>query len=251
MLQSTSPVPQHIAIIMDGNGRWAQERGLPRAFGHRAGAERVKEIVEHCSDLGVKYITMYAFSWENWERPEEEIHQLMRLLDEFIRRETPDMLKKGIRLQSIGRIDHLPEDTVQHLKQSIKETAGGKKICLTLALSYGSRQEIVDAVRTVAGQVKSGELNPKDIDERSIQQALYTADYPDPDLLVRTSGELRLSNFLLWQLSYTEIYVTEKNWPDFDIVELEKAITEYQKRDRRYGKTKSTAKESERISLRS
>lgn len=247
MMQTPRAIPRHIAIIMDGNGRWAQEKGFPRVFGHRAGAERVHDIIESCLNLGVEYVTLYAFSWENWDRPSQEIEQLMVLLNEFIRIEKPNMLQKGIRLNAIGRLDQLPQENIRHLHETIAETAAGNKLCLTLALSYGSRQEIVDAVRGLTGKVRDGKLSPDEIDEQSISDSLYTAGCPDPDLLIRTSGEMRLSNFLLWQLSYTEIYVTQKNWPDFDEAELIRAIDEFGRRDRRYGKTHSDSQQTERV----
>jgi len=228
--------PRHIAIIMDGNGRWASARGLPRIFGHRAGAESVRRIVEAACELGVKALTLYAFSWENWDRPGEEIHELMGLLDDFVRRETPTLLANQIRLRAIGRVDELPEQVVGNLRRAIAHTASMTRMTLTLALSYGGRQEIVDAARRVARLVQRGELQPDHIDEFVFAQQLYAPDLPDPDLLIRTSGEQRLSNFLLWQLSYAELYVTPKLWPDFTKEDLAEAMTEYERRERRFGK---------------
>ena len=229
--------PYHVAIIMDGNGRWATSRGLPRLFGHRAGADAVRRIVEACCELGVKALTLYAFSWENWDRPREEIRELMGLLDEFIRREAPTLMANQVRLKAIGRVEELPADVLTHLHQTIAATARFDRLTLTLALSYGGRQEIVDAARRLAELVRRGELQVEHIDEHLFAQQLYTADLPDPDLLIRTSGEQRLSNFLLWQSSYTELYVTPKLWPDFSKDDLVEAIAEYERRERRFGKT--------------
>jgi undecaprenyl diphosphate synthase len=229
-------IPAHIAIIMDGNGRWASARGLPRVVGHNAGAETVRRVVERCYALGVKALTLYAFSWENRNRPREEIRQLMGLLDEFVRRETPTLIDKQIRLNAIGRIGELPRDVVQHLRKTIAMTAMFDRMVLTLALGYGGRQELVDAARRIAVLVQQGKLQPSEIDERCVASHLYTADLPDPDLLIRTSGEQRLSNFLLWQSSYTELYVTPKPWPDFSQEDLDEAIAEYHRRERRFGK---------------
>ncbi len=229
--------PHHIAIIMDGNGRWAATRGLPRLFGHRAGAETVRRVVEACYDLGVKVLTLYAFSWENWARPTDEVRELMGLLDEFIHGETPKLLKHQIRLTAIGRLDELPTGVFTHLHETMRRTAHMDRMTLVLALSYGGRQEIVDAARRLAEAVHRGELVPADIDERRFAQQLYTAALPDPDLLIRTSGEQRLSNFLLWQSSYTELYVTPKLWPDFSKADLCEAIANYAQRERRFGRT--------------
>ena len=220
---------------MDGNGRWAARRGLPRIFGHRAGADAVRRIVEASAQIGIKALTLYAFSWENWQRPADEVRELMGLLDEFIRRETPTLLANGIRLRAIGRLDELPADVMGHLRRAIAQTAQLERMTLTLALSYGGRQEIVDAVRRIAERVQQGALRPQEIDERTFAQFLYTHDLPDPDLVIRTSGEQRLSNFLLWQSSYTELYVTPKLWPEFDKTDLLEAIAEYRRRERRFG----------------
>ena len=232
-------LPQHIAIIMDGNGRWATSRGLPRIFGHRAGAEAVRRITEACCELGVGALTLYAFSWENWDRPPSEIRELMGLLEEFMRRETPTLLKNRVRLQAIGRLEELPADVLTGLRSTIADTAVGDRLVLTLALSYGGRQEIVDAVRRLAEDVRQGRLQPEQIDEARVSQALYTSGLPDPDLLIRTSGEQRLSNFLLWQSSYTELYVTPKLWPDFTKDDLRQAIAEFERRERRFGRMTS------------
>ena len=228
--------PHHIAIIMDGNGRWATARGLPRMFGHRAGAAAVRRVVEACCELGVSVLTLYAFSWENRDRPPEEIQQLMALLDEFIRRERSTLLEQRVRLRAIGRLEELPARVVGNLRRVIAETASCDQMTLTLALSYGGRQEIVDAARRLAKLVQGGQLQPEQINETHFTQQLYAADLPDPDLLIRTSGEQRLSNFLLWQSSYTELYVTSTLWPDFSKADLLEAMTEYERRERRFGK---------------
>ena len=229
--------PHHIAIIMDGNGRWAAARGLPRILGHRAGVEAVRRTVEAACELGVKVLTLYAFSWENWDRPQEEIQELMKLLDEFIIAELPSLERQQIRLRAIGRLDQLPPETLSNLRYVVEQTARCTRMTLTLALSYGGRQEIIDAVKRIAAQVQSGTLQPEQIDEPLFSRSLYTADLPDPDLLIRTSGEQRLSNFLLWQASYTEFHVTPKFWPDFSRADLAEAIADYEQRERRFGRT--------------
>ena len=235
-MEETLRPPHHLAIIMDGNGRWATARGLPRVLGHQAGAAAVRRIVEACCDLGVKALTLYAFSWENRDRPVEEIHELMTLLDEFIRREAPTLLANRIRLRTIGRIDELPAGVVANLRRVIAQTASCDRMTLTLALSYGGRQEIVDAARRLAVLVRQGALQPEQIDEAVFSRHLYAPDLPDPDLLIRTSGEQRLSNFLLWQSSYTELYVTPTLWPDFSRRDLTEAISAYEQRERRFGR---------------
>ena len=228
--------PAHIAIIMDGNGRWATARGLPRVMGHHAGAVAVRRIVETCCELGIKALTLYAFSWENRDRPADEIHELMSLLDEFIRRETPTLMANRVRLRAIGRLDKLPADVMATLRRTIEQTAACDRMTLTLALSYGGRQEIIDAARRLARLVSRGAIAPEQIDEALFAQQLYAPDMPDPDLLIRTSGEQRLSNFLLWQSSYSELYVTPKLWPDFSRDNLVEAMAEYERRERRFGK---------------
>ena len=227
---------RHLAIIMDGNGRWAAARGLPRGVGHRAGAAAVRRVVESCCELGVKALTLYAFSWENRDRPTDEIQELMWLLDEFLRRETPTLLANEVRLRAIGRLDELPANVLARLRQVSDRTASFQRMTLTLALSYGGRQEIVDAARRLADQVRRGALEPSQINEARFAAALYAPDLPDPDLLIRTSGEQRLSNFLLWQSSYTELYVTPKLWPDFSKEDLVEAIAEFERRERRFGR---------------
>jgi len=228
-------VPKHIAIIMDGNGRWAKERGLPRIKGHEQGAESVRAVTEACTELGVEFLTVYAFSTENWKRPEAEVTALWALLEHFIEQETPTLMKNGVRLQAIGRIHELPESCQAALRETIDLTAANPKTTLILALNYSGRAEILDTVRQIARQSASGQLAVEDITEDLISRNLYTGAFPDPDLLIRTSGELRLSNFLLWQLSYTEIYVTQKLWPDFGKEDLREAIAEFNKRQRRFG----------------
>ena len=232
---SDTHIPQHVAIIMDGNGRWAREKGLPRREGHRAGAESVREVVEVCKKLGVSFLTLYAFSSENWKRPKSEIRALMALLKEFLRVKTPEMKSQGIRLHAIGRLEDLPSDCQRELYSAIDQTSSNSDLDLILALSYGSREEIVDAARQLASEAANGILNPEDIDSDLMSQNLYTKNIPDPDLLIRTSGERRLSNFLLWQISYAEIVISEKFWPDFREPDLKAAIAEYGERNRRFG----------------
>ena len=242
--------PHHIAIIMDGNGRWANTRGLPRVFGHRAGADAVRRVVEACCELGVRALTLYAFSWENWDRPSEEIRDLMGLLIEFIRRETPTMHRHQVRLRAIGRLSELPPNVLRQLEQAMAETAAHERLTLTLALSYGGRQEIVDAARRLAEQVAALRLQPSQIDEACFAQALSTAGLPDPDLVIRTSGEQRLSNFLLWQSSYAELYVTPKLWPEFGKADLVEALAEYERRERRFGRVADHAEQNGTLASR-
>ena len=236
MSDKAENVPEHIAIIMDGNGRWAKERGLPRVQGHRAGAESVREAVAACSELGVKYLTLYAFSSENWNRPKAEVDALMKLLERFLKDKTPEILSKNVRLQAIGRIDLLPESCRKQLNKSIESSAENDGLTLILALSYGGREEIIDGVKSVLRAVQDGHIDEAMITPELFNSHLYTRYFPDPDLMIRTSGEMRISNFLLWQLSYSEFYVTKKNWPDFRRNDLEEAIAEYNRRHRRYGK---------------
>jgi undecaprenyl diphosphate synthase len=232
---SESPVPQHIAIIMDGNGRWAQRHGLPRSEGHRRGMKVVREIIRAAARLKVGHLTLYAFSSENWKRPKEEVAFLMKACETMLRQELTMLLKEGVRLRHIGREDELPVSLQQMLANAARVTRDNRRLNLQLAFNYGARREIVDAVRKIAGEVKAGRLAVDAIDERTVAGSLYTADIPDPDLLVRTSGEMRISNFLLWQICYAEIYVTRKFWPDFSKAELERAICAFQKRHRRFG----------------
>lgn len=237
-------VPQHVAIIMDGNGRWAKQHGEDRIFGHHEGVNSVREIVEACGEIGVKYLTLYAFSTENWNRPKDEVDALMELLVATISMETPNLHKKGVRLQVIGDIKSLPESCQQELKESIELTAGNQNVTLILALSYSSKWEITDAVRKIASKVEKGELKIKDIQSKLIDEYLNTKPYPDPELMIRTSGEHRISNFLLWQLAYAEFYFTDVLWPDFRKDEFFKAIIAYQNRERRFGKTSEQISQS-------
>ena len=229
-------VPNHIAIIMDGNGRWAQRRGLPRIRGHEAGAEKVQEIVRRCARLGVGYLTLYSFSTENWNRPQSEVAHLMRLYVEYLIKERAEIMENGVRLVQVGRRKGLPDDVLLELDETMRMSAKNPGMTLCLALNYSGRAELTDAVQDIAHRVKSGELSPEAIKEDTITDALYTKGIPDPDLLIRTAGEMRISNFLLWQISYAELFVTEACWPDFDAAELDKAVQDYAKRDRRFGR---------------
>ena len=237
-----NPLPEHVAIIMDGNGRWAKARMLQRIIGHQRGVETVKRIVEECSNLGIRYLTLFAFSAENWLRPKTEVKALMLLLKHYIIAETRRMVDDNIKFQVIGNRPELPADVLHHLDEASRVTAGNTGMTLTLALSYGARQEIAAAVRRIAYEIADGRLSPDEIDENSFAGFLDTSTMPDPDFLIRTSGEMRISNFLLWQLAYTELYFTEKNWPDFDRDELMKALVHYQSRERRFGKTSDQVK---------
>lgn len=233
----TDKLPQHLAVIMDGNGRWAQERMLKRIIGHQKGVETVRVIVEECSRLGIKYLTLFAFSAENWLRPKTEVKALMALLKKYISFETGRMLADNIRFNVIGSRDELPPDVNAAVQQAIDRTAGNDGMVLTLALSYGSRQEIVRAAVQLAGDIASGTILAGHVDENRFASYLFTRDMPDPDFLIRTSGEMRISNFLLWQLAYTELYFSEANWPEFSVTELHKALRVYQARERRFGRT--------------
>lgn len=233
----TEHLPQHIAVIMDGNGRWAQLRGQERLNGHQNAITAVRDTVEACTELGIKYLTLYTFSTENWNRPQAEVSGLMELLSVTITNETETLLKNGVRLNAIGDIEALPEATYRQLKQAIADTSKGENTTLTLALSYSGRWDITQAVQKMAQAVADKRLDPKDINQDTIKQYLATAGMPDPELLIRTSGELRISNFLLWQTAYTELYFTDTLWPDFNKDELYKAIIDYQHRERRFGKT--------------
>ncbi|HRJ07016.1 MAG TPA: isoprenyl transferase [Prosthecobacter sp.] len=228
-------VPRHVAIIMDGNGRWAKERGLPRTEGHRQGAETVRRVTEACGDIGVEYLTLYAFSSENWKRPKREVDALMRLLEQFLRKKTPEMREQNIRLQAIGRLHDLPKPCQEQLHRSIEATSQNSGLTLILALSYGGREEILDGVKSLIESIERGHLDKGMVDTDVFSKHLYTRYYPDPDLLIRTSGELRLSNFLLWQVSYAEFYITPKLWPDFDKEDFFEAVREYGRRQRRFG----------------
>lgn len=229
-------IPEHIAIIMDGNGRWAKTKGNIRVFGHKAGVESVRDITEACAQLGVKYLTLYAFSTENWGRPSEEIHALIRLLISTLRSEADRLNENNIKLSAIGQIERFPEECQEELLDAIQLTKDNDRMQLCLALSYSGRWDITEAVRKLGERIKDGELLPEEIDDKMIEDHLSTASIPDPDLIIRTSGEYRLSNFLLWQLAYSELFITDTFWPDFRRSELYQAILSFQLRDRRYGK---------------
>ena len=228
-------IPRHIAVIMDGNGRWAKERGLPRREGHRAGAESVREIMEACKELGVEYLTLFAFSSENWSRPASEVHALMSLLERFLREKAKDLDKQNVRLLAIGQLDRLPPRTRELLDSIIARTADHSAMTMVRAQSYGAREEIVSAARSLAADAAAGLIGPEDVTAELFSSRLQTTGIPDPDLLIRTSGEMRISNFLLWQISYAEIVIVKKNWPDFRQGDLFEAVREYQHRHRRYG----------------
>lgn len=228
-------IPQHIAIIMDGNGRWAKERNLPRSAGHRMGISRIKQIVRQASKIGIRYLSLFAFSNENWKRPKREISMLMRALDRFLSHELKEIDRNDIRLKIIGRKDPIPQYLQRRIAHAQEYTKDNQGLTLIVALNYGSRQEIVDAVKKVTDAVLKKEIRLDDLDEGSFGNFLYTAGIPDPDLLIRTSGEIRISNFLLWQLSYSELYFLDKYWPDFSKDDLSEAILDYQKRNRRFG----------------
>lgn len=230
-------IPQHVAIIMDGNGRWAKQHGENRIFGHHEGVNSVREIVEACGEIGVKYLTLYAFSTENWNRPKEEVDALMELLVGTISMETPNLHKKGVRLQVIGDVESLPRVCQDELAESMAITADNTTVTLILALSYSSKWEITEAVRKIAAEVEKGTLKAADITSRHISEHLSSKAFPDPELMIRTSGEHRISNFLLWQLAYAEFYFTDVLWPDFRKEDFYKAILSYQNRERRFGQT--------------
>ena len=220
---------------MDGNGRWAQQRGLPRLIGHEQGAKSIRECVDAALEVGVEYLTLYAFSSENWKRPAAEVQGLMKLLERFLEEKVREMVREGVRLQAIGRLTELPDICQRKLSEAIAATSANSRLTLILALSYSGRTEIVDAVRSIARDVRAGKLLEADVTQALFSDRLYTANIPDPDMLIRTSGEIRLSNFLLWQLSYTEIHVTSKLWPDFRKVDFLNALHDYSQRSRRYG----------------
>jgi undecaprenyl diphosphate synthase len=229
-------LPVHIAIIMDGNGRWAKQKGYPRVFGHKNGVESVKVITETATELGIKYLTLYTFSTENWGRPEEEVLALMDILVDSIERETPRLMKNNIRLLTIGDINRLPANARKKLQDCIDQTSGNTGLSLILALSYSSRWEIRNAMKIMAQEIAEGKISPDDITDELISSHMTTNGIPDPELLIRTSGELRISNFLLWQIAYSELYFTETHWPAFREEEFYKAVADYQCRDRRFGK---------------
>jgi undecaprenyl diphosphate synthase len=228
-------VPKHIAIIMDGNGRWAKQQGQMRTFGHQEGVKAVKDVIEGAAEAGVKYVTLYTFSTENWKRPQFEIDALMELLVDSIHKETGTLLEKGIKLMAIGDLDALPQSCRDQLKETLNSTAGCDKMTIILALSYSARWEILNATKKIAEKIRSGELEVKDINEEMFNNELCTVNIPDPELLIRTSGELRISNYLLWQIAYSELYFSPKLWPDFNREDLYEAIIDYQHRERRFG----------------
>lgn len=230
-------LPRHLAIIMDGNGRWAAGMGRPRALGHEEGAKMVKHVVKHCAKKGIEYLTLFAFSTENWLRPKKEVNTLMRILARSLRSELQTLVENDIQLRTIGDTKNLPEVVQSELEEVVTQTKSNTRMVLTLALSYGSRQEITSAMQEISAKVKKGLISPSDIDEKLINSHLYTCFMPEVDLLIRTSGEFRLSNFMLWQCAYAELYFTDTFWPDFDTQELDKALASYQKRERRFGKT--------------
>ncbi len=230
-------LPRHIAIIMDGNGRWAKEQGQDRLYGHFHGVESVRDIVEGCAELGIEYLTLYAFSTENWDRPENEVMGLMELLVNTIRDEAETLHKNNIRLHVIGDLGKLPDYAQKELNEALEITKGNKRLNLIMALSYSGRWELINAVKNIAYDVKKGKLNIEDIDQNTFRQYLCTKDFPDPELMIRTSGEFRISNFLLYQLAYAELYFTNVRWPDFRKENLYEAIIDFQNRERRFGKT--------------
>ncbi len=233
--QALAHLPQHVAIIMDGNGRWAKERHLPRVEGHRVGAESARAVVRAAGELGIKYLTLYAFSVENWNRPKDEVDTLMKYLARYLRSETAELQRHNVRLEAIGQIYRLPEFVQEQLHRTRAALAKNNGLTLILALSYGGRAEIVDAVRALACKVRAGQIEPEEINEQAVAQHLYTHHWPDPDLLIRTSGEMRVSNFLLWQISYAEFVVTPTLWPDFRKPQFYAALEEYARRHRRFG----------------
>ena len=243
-LKKSGEIPKHIAIIMDGNGRWAKKRGLPRVAGHKRGVDTVKEIVEACSQVGVKYLTLYTFSTENWKRPKDEVSTLMRLLLKSLRDRVNELNENDVRLTTIGNIDALPLEVQKQLKSDIERTKNNKKMVLNLALSYSGRWEILEAIKQIADSSVRGKIKSDEIDEKLVSSFLTTKDIPDPDLVIRTSGEFRVSNFLLWQIAYSEFIITETLWPDFSKFDLYDTIKIFQKRERRFGKVSEQIKKN-------
>lgn len=229
-------LPQHVAVIMDGNGRWAKSQGLPRIMGHKAGVDAIKDLLRCCNDWGIKALTAYAFSTENWKRPQEEVEFLMTLFQRVLRQELREMVEENVQIQFVGNLQALPKALQEEISRSMAETKGNQSIRFIVATNYGGRQEILQACRAIAHKVQQGVLQPDDISEEVFESHLYTAGIADPDLLIRTSGEMRLSNFLLWQMAYGEIYITDTLWPDFDRKEFHRALSAYQQRERRFGK---------------
>ena len=246
-LKKSGEIPVHIAIIMDGNGRWAKRRGLPRAAGHKKGVDTVRDIVEACAEIGVKYLTLYTFSTENWNRPKDEVSTLMRLLLSSLKARLRELDKNNIKLTSVGDLSSLPVAVQKQLRTDIEKTRNNKRMTLNLALSYSGRWELIKAVKSISEQVAEGKLNPEDIDEKIISDNLTTRDLPDPDLLIRTSGEFRVSNFLLWQIAYTEFVILDVLWPDFKREHLYNSIKEFQNRERRFGKVSEQIQNSKGI----
>src|SRR5271169_5118100 len=234
-LEARANLPRHVAVIMDGNGRWAKARHLPRVEGHRRGADSAREIIRTAGEIGIKYLTLYAFSLENWNRPKDEVDALMKYLVHYLKTETSELNKNNVKLEVIGHIYRLPENVQAQLSKSITVLSKNNSLTLIMALSYGGRTEIVDAVRAIAKQVQRGSLDPEDINDEVVSQHLYTRHWPDPDVLIRTSGEMRVSNFLLWQISYAELVVTPTLWPDFRKAQFFAALEEYNRRHRRFG----------------
>ncbi len=230
-------IPRHVAIIMDGNGRWAQDRGLSRIEGHRQGLEAVRAVIRAAHELGIEFVTLYAFSLENWNRPQDEVDELMRLLEHYLESELDEVIRNGIRVRSIGRRDRLPTSVLEKLEKAEQKTRENREMHLVFALSYGGRQEIVDAARQLLRDAENGKLDPEALDEKTFAEYLYDPEIPDPDLLIRTGGESRVSNFLLWQIAYTEIFVTDVRWPDFRKDHLVEALRDYERRERRFGRT--------------
>jgi undecaprenyl diphosphate synthase len=229
------PLPEHVAVIMDGNGRWATQRGRPRVVGHREGVKAARRIVAAADAASLRYLTLFAFSTENWTRPEQEVSTLMRLLERSIGDELPELMRRNVRLRVIGRPHGVPSGVQRGIDRVVRATADNTGLTLLMAFNYGGRDEVLDAVRSLAREVRAGRLEPEDITEKHVGQYLYTADVPDPDLLIRTNGEMRISNFLLWQIAYTELWITPILWPDFAAVDLYRAIAEFQGRTRRFG----------------
>jgi undecaprenyl diphosphate synthase len=246
LLKKSGEIPKHIAIIMDGNGRWAKKRGLPRVAGHKRGVDTVKEIVEACAEIGVKFLTLYTFSTENWKRPKDEVSTLMRLLLNSLRDRVNELNDNDIRLTTIGNIDSLPEAVRKQLEFDIKRTKNNKKMVLNLALSYSGRWELLEAIKQITDSAVQGKIKSEDIDEKIVSSFLTTKDIPDPDLVIRTSGEFRVSNFLLWQIAYSEFIITETLWPDFSKFDLYDAIKIFQKRERRFGKVSEQITKNEK-----
>lgn len=246
LLKKSGEIPKHIAIIMDGNGRWAKKRGLPRVAGHKRGVDTVKEIVEACAEIGVKFLTLYTFSTENWKRPKDEVSTLMRLLLNSLRNRVNELNDNDIRLTTIGNIDALPVAVRKQLEFDIERTKNNTKMVLNLALSYSGRWELLEAIKQISNSAVQGKIKSKDIDEKIVSSFLTTKDIPDPDLVIRTSGEFRVSNFLLWQIAYSEFIITETLWPDFSKFDLYDAIKIFQKRERRFGKVSEQITKNEK-----